>query len=198
MKQEEKTIYFGAHCKPAFWLGERFFKIIVPTHRHGGDALYISPKCPVCEDTRIIKYTGKDGIEREASCPYCSSRSSENTAFHKYEIAEFYVNSLELKLPDSMSAYKDARNLSDLNGYATLRAFTKLGRCSDDIVTCSVPWGRDAKVDVLEPKYEYNIDNYIYTSKALATKALKYIAEEEKKRLAEVNKKYGTNYEYPW
>lgn len=182
---------------PKFWIGDRIFFIVT-----GKDSLRVTEKCPVCNDTGIITYVGKDGIERETHCPNCKTSSIVKETFNKYEILEAYVYQVEFKTCEtSRTAFREAKGiLQNLEGTITLHAIASTGRCSDDFKTFRVPVRSEDKIDCLEPHlgYSYGDSIYCYTTKALATKALNYIVEQEKKRLAEVNDKYGTNHEYPW
>lgn len=181
---------------PKFWIGDRIF-FIIP----GKDCFTVEEKCPVCNDTGVITYVGKDGIERETRCPNCRTSSVVYETFNKYEILEAYVHQVEFNTwQTSRAAFREAKGvLQNLEGTIKLYAIASTGRCSDDFKTFRVPVRNEDKIDCLEPNSGYSVNNsYCYTTKALATKALNYIVEQEKKRLAEVNEKYGTNYEYPW
>lgn len=124
---------------------------------------------------------------------------------HECEPWEHLDKATEIAGPETMSAYKD--NASPCYSISSLTAFHRFGRSSDDIDTCTVPVVQCSQVDKNVDDI-YNIDDphsltgwnidYIYRDRKDAEKLLRRLAERDRKAVEEYNRKYGTDYSYPW
>lgn len=211
-----KEIKFESIRSVPFWLGDRIYQV-QPVHNDQNVQLRLRQICPECGDKRVVIYRGRNEQEYEIECPLCSSTthsSYRNSPYRKvdndltiyhYEVAEYIIRKAEIAGPETMSAYKD--NASPCYSISTLKAFHRFGRSLDDIDTCTVPVVQCSKVDQSVNEI-YNIDDphslagwnidYIYRDRKDAEKLLRRLVERDKKAVEEYNRKYGTNYRYPW
>ena len=192
--------------KPLFWLGDRFYKIETAFGRYGNDKVIFASKCPSCNDEKKIKYQGHDGKTYEAECPICKggylrNRYMEGNAIelNNWVVNEYFVYKISAQGPEQISKYKDGVGYMES---LSLRAFCRFGRCGDEFVEKEVPRNKnfiDRSIEELDVSDESFVpDGYVYTKKSEATKLLKAVRDRDVRRLIEFNKKFGTEYEYPF
>ncbi len=190
--------------KPLFWLGDKFYKVEKTTPRYGRTSkMEFSSKCPSCNDTRKITYKGYNGSDFECECPVC-----KGSVYHGYgnkisltnwEVHEYIVYKINAQGPETVSAYKDGIGYIDS---MSLTAFCKVGRCMDDYIQANVPCVEnnvDRDIETIDlDAYYCTPSDYVFRKKADATKFLETLKEHDRQRLAEFNKTYETEYEYPF
>ena len=192
--------------KPLFWLGDRFYKVESAYGRHVNDEVILASKCPSCNDEKKITYQGHDGKTYEAECPVCKgkflrSRYMEGNAIKliNWVVDEYIVYKISAQGPEQTSKYKDGIGYMDS---LSLRAFCRFGRCGDEFFEKEVPQNKgfiDRSIEELNVNDESFVpDNYVFSKKSDATKLLKAVRDRDIRRLIEFNKKFGTEYEYPF
>lgn len=188
--------------EPLFWLGDKFYIVNSQNKKYGNAYTRFSSKCPSCNDTRKITYKGCDDKVYECECPICKGatyRGYGNTIdLQNWNVNEYIVYDLDARGMETESAYKDGAVMEAVQ----LTAFCKTGRCLDDYITTNVPFMPD-KVDVditsLDfSNYHFNPGSYIFRKRVDAVRFCEALKEYDKQRLAEFNKTYGTDYEYPY
>ena len=84
----------------------------------------------------------------------------------------------------------------------SLWAFSRFGRCGDEFFEKEVPQSKrfiDRSIEELDVNGESFVpDDYVFSKKSEATKLLKAVRDRDVRRLIEFNKKFGTEYEYPF
>lgn len=177
-------------------IGDKFYVI------HAKDRKTFKTKCPICDDAQKIEYR-----EIEFPCPYCTGgnyrirdeivRSSID--IFGFEIDEYIVNSVLIEGPEAKTAY-EPRNRDDIfksPRIKNMKAFHRSSSSYRDIDTIDVPLGLN-----LDPSPERVLSVMRpqvlgFTTKQKAREAVSILVENEKKRLAVFNEKYGCNFEYP-
>ena len=192
--------------KPTFWLGDRFYKVEAKYGRYGNDKVILAAKCPSCNDEKKITYQGHDGKTYEAECPVCNgnylrSRYREGNAIEliNWVVNEYFVYEISAHGPEQASKYKDGIGYMDS---LSLRAFCRYGRCGNEFLEKDVPRNKnfiDRSIEGLAVSDEsFAPDDYVFSKKSEATKLLKAVKNRDVRRLIEFNKKFGTEYEYPF
>ena len=189
----------------SLWLGERFYKVEECAKNHYSDnAKTYYSKCPSCDDTRMIRYVGFDGNAYEAECPICKRNGSNKYAnkivLCNWEVHEYIVYKIIAQGPTAVSAYKDGKGYMDS---LHLTAFCKIGRCENDYIECYVPSEKklDQKINDMDVSFASKTGTakeYAFRKKKDAEEFCKMLKEHDKKRLAQFNETYHTNYEYPY
>ena len=183
--------------KPLFWLGDKFYKVEASTQ------IEFSSKCPSCNDTRKITYKGYNGSDFECDCPVCIGSSyhgyGNKIKLTNWEVHEYIVYKINAQGPETVSAYKDGVGYIDS---MSLTAFCKIGRCMEDYILSNVPCvensvDRDIRsIDM--NAYYFDPQDYVFRKKADAVRFLEALKERDKQRLAEFNRTYETEFEYPF
>ena len=190
--------------KPLFWLGDRFYKVEESALNHGRTSkMEFSSKCPSCNDTRRITYKGYNGSDFECECPVCKGSVGHGygnkICLTNWELHEYIVYKINAQGPETVSAYKDGIGYIDS---MSLTAFCKIGRCLDDYIQTNVPCVEnrvDTDIKSIDmDAYYFSPKDYVFRKKADAARFLEALKERDKQRLAEFNKTYGTEYEYPF
>lgn len=189
--------------KPLFWLGDKFYKVEEAAPRHGQTyAMTFTSKCPSCNDTKKITYKGYNGSDFECECPVCKGRNgygSNRLRLPNYEIHEYIVYKIKAQGPETISAYKDGTGYIDS---IVLSAFCRIGRCADDFIQTNAPTVEgliDRDIDSMFMNADYfEPSDYAFRKKADAARFLNALKERDRQRLAEFNKTYETEYEYPF
>ena len=151
-------------------------------------------RCPSCGDSRKISYKGMDGQNYEADCPVCNSRNGwgNHITLCKYIIWDYTVYKVELIGPETKTAYN--KNQVPPMRINHMSAFHKTGNRFTNMCTMTVPTWQSNWDNIPEC-----LDNKRYfTKKKDAEKLRKILIERDKKLLAEFNKKYGTDFKYPF
>ena len=190
--------------KPLFWLGDKFYKVEESALNHGlTSEMEFSSKCPSCNDTRKITYKGYNGSDFECECPVCKS-----SVYHGYgnkigltnwEVHEYIVYMINAQGPKTVSAYKDGIGYIDS---MSLTAFCKTGRCMDDYIQTNVPCVENhVDIDIKSMNVDadyFTPKDYVFRKKVDAVRFLEALKERDRQRLAEFNKTYETEHEYPF
>ena len=117
----------------------------------------------------------------------------------EWEFTQYIVYTISAQGPITMSAYKDGMGYMDS---VSLTAFHKYGRNMDDYIQSDVPFVEyDVDPDIASidmTAYYFRPKKYIFRKKAGAAKFCEALKEHDRKRLAEFNEKYETEYEYPF
>lgn len=190
--------------KPLFWLGDKFYKVEASAiNRIQPSKMEFSSKCPSCNDTRKITYKGYNGSDFECECPVCKGSSyhgyGNKIELTNWDIHEYIVYKINAQGPETVSAYKDGIGYIDS---MSLTAFCKIGRCMDDYIQTTVPWVEnhvDVDVSSIDMNaYYFTPNDYVFRKKPDAARFLEALKERDKQWLAEFNKTYETEYEYPF
>ncbi len=190
--------------KPLFWLGDKFYKVEASALNHGrASKMEFSSKCPSCNDTRKITYKGYNGSVFECECPVCKGSVchgyGNKISLTNWEVHEYIVYKINALGPETVSAYKDGIGYIDS---MSLTAFCKIGRCMDDYIQTTVPCVEnhvDSDVKSMDMDAYYFVPkDYVFRKKAGAVRFLEALKERDKQRLAEFNKTYETEYDYPF
>lgn len=190
--------------KPLFWLGDKFYKVEETTPRYGRtSAITFASKCPSCNDTRKITYIGCNGSNFECECPVCKGSAGNGYGnrirLSNYEIHEYIVYKINAQGPETVSAYKDGTGYIDS---ISLTAFCRTGRCADDYIQTTVPFAegfvdRDIESIFINARF-FGSTELVFRKKADAARLLSALKERDRERLAEFNRTYGTEHEYPF
>lgn len=173
--------------KPELQYGQTIY-VIEPDPTKLNPSEYLSfGKCPVCDDKKKISYRGY-----EIECSYCRQVSTKYIILTKYVLSKYFVNRFRFSGPDFVSSIR-----SHLPKIEDFCAFTRWGKGYDDIRV------REIYPDDLDPSDDkvckYGEDDvFVFTSKNAAEHALELVIEKQKKLLDEFNKKYGTDYVFPF
>lgn len=157
--------------------------------------------CPVCDGSKKITVKGF-----EIPCGYCSCGSYSpkddrgTLTIGNYQPEENIIYGIELKGTDTKGDYKSG-------GYPPLKIKSLFGFCSSRGLnsieirnfqyTDTQRIDRELTRDNVRDLYHISGD-LVYTSKALALKAVKALHEYQRERLVRFNAEHGTAYEYPW
>lgn len=161
-------------------------------------------KCPVCDDEKKIAYRGYD-----LPCPYCSEKKQygwdkdpiiNSISLKGYTVVEYIVNSITIEGSDTMDAYKPRNAAKRPPRIMKVGAFHRYDGGWHSVDTVSVPNSVGIDLDPTEEwlgKDGVRVGSFAFTTKKKAQEAAEFFTEKEKKRLAEFNKKFGCNFEYP-
>lgn len=149
---------------------------------------YFHAVCPICEGAKKITYKGY-----EIKCTYCNNEAVPSHTVRGYNVDKYIVNEIHIKGPDRKNAYTPSAQLDyrNLPWIAEVAAFCGKRKKSFLLSDTFIDPDRDTILGAL------NVSNYIFTSRALANKAIEFLLEREKEQLAEFNAKYGCDYKYP-
>ena len=171
--------------KTPFWLGDRFYQVESAYGQHVNDEVILASKCPSCNDEKKITY----------------QRYMEGNAIKliNWVVDEYFVYKISAQGPEQTSKYKDGIGYMDS---LSLRAFCRFGRCGDEFFEKKVPQSKnliDRSIEELDVNDESFVpDDYVFRKKSEATKLLKAVRDRDVQRLIAFNKKFGTEYEYPF
>ena len=118
---------------------------------------------------------------------------------NNWVVNEYIVYKISAEGPEHNSKYKDGIGYIES---LSLRAFCRFGRGGKYFFEKDVPRNKnfiDRSIEELDVNEESFIpDSYVYSKKSEATKLLKAVKDRDVRRLIEFNKKFGTEYEYPF
>ena len=158
--------------------------------------------CPVCDGSKKITVKGF-----EVPCGYCSCGSYSpkddrgTLTIRNYQPEENIIYGIELRGTETKGDYKSG-------GYPPLQIKSLSGFCrsSDGLNSIEVRNFQNTLTQRIDREltrdnvrdFYHTYGDLVYTSKALALKAVKALHEYQRERLVRFNAEHGTAYEYPW
>lgn len=179
---------------PTFGYGDRFYKVEeYPASGRSGHEF--STKCPVCGGKKRLTVKGQDEKDYDIACPECQYgfRGGNKIYLRHWTVVRYTVHEHAITGPKYKSKYDRGKPVPSI----VVRGFCPFG---DSNLYANAPKG-SVDMDVSKLKlddYGSKHNGYTFSSRDKARVLLKALQDIDRKKLAEFNERYGTDYEYPY